>query len=466
MACSKYILTNTGSTIATFNYRRCDDGMWVYQVELEPNQVKNIWLVNNTYSSANVTIVVDDEGAFPPAGATPTPTPTPTNTPTVTTTPTNTPTVTQTASNTPTFTQTPTETPTETPTQTPTASAEVTPTPTPSITASETPTETPTNTPTNTQTPTPSNSLRTAFVLCHSESSMIEACDCIQTATIFGNGATLALSTLAWADSVGPNTGDPTGYYVEDDIIYYLNGDCGIGCSTGATIEVVGTCSVTPTPTASETSTPTPTPTLTPTNTLTPTVTLTSSPTPTNSEVAFSNVYSASTILDACGNVGGSLETFYGNNPSFDLCTHFNLLVSTPGPGFLAYNNYVVEIDSNGDVVGFGSVCVTLTPTPTNTSTPAVTPTNTQTPTATISYYEYSLGTGSTANDACNDFVSAPNTIYGTVAGGPGPNISEYLYFDSGLTVPVIDGYYSNGTAVFLVSGGLGQITGVDPSGC
>ena len=37
MACSKYILTNTGSTIVTFNYRRCDDGMWSYQVELEPN---------------------------------------------------------------------------------------------------------------------------------------------------------------------------------------------------------------------------------------------------------------------------------------------------------------------------------------------------------------------------------------------------------------------------------------------
>ncbi len=359
MACSKYILTNTGSTIVTFNYRRCDDGMWVYQVELEPNQVKNIWLVDNTYSSANVTIVVDNEGAFPPAGATPTPTPTPTNTPTVTTTPTNTPTNTLTSSNTPTITQTPTDTPSETPTQTPTETAAVTPTP--SITASSTATLTPT--------------------------------------------------------------------------------------SSAAV---------------------TPTPTLTPTNTLTPTVTLTSSPTPTNSEVAFSNVYSASTILDACGNVGGSLETFYGNNVNFDLCTHFNLLVSTPGPGFLAYNNYVVEIDSNGDVVGFGSVCVTLTPTPTNTSTPAVTPTNTPTPTSTISYYQYSLGTGSTANDACNDFLSAPNTIYGTVSGGPGPNISEFLYTTPGNppTNPVADGFYSNGTAVFLVSGGLGQITGVDPSGC
>ena len=44
MACSKYTLTNTGTTQVNFNYRRCDDAMWEYQVELEPNQTKNIWL--------------------------------------------------------------------------------------------------------------------------------------------------------------------------------------------------------------------------------------------------------------------------------------------------------------------------------------------------------------------------------------------------------------------------------------
>ena len=52
------------------------------------------------------------------------------------------------------------------------------------------------------------------------------------------------------------------------------------------------------------------------------------------------------------------------------------------------------------------------------------------------------------------------------MAGGPGPNAGEYLYFDTALTVPVIDGYYSNGTAAFLVSGGLGEVTGVDPTAC
>ena len=94
------------------------------------------------------------------------------------------------------------------------------------------------------------------------------------------------------------------------------------------------------------------------------------------------------------------------------------------------------------------------------------TPTFTPTPTQTIGYYQYSLGTGSTANLACIDFSGSPNTIYGSVAGGPGPNTGEFLYFNTGLTVPVIDGYYSNGSAVFLVSGGLGEITSTDPSGC
>ena len=52
MACSKYVLTNIGSSIVNFSYRRCDDSMWDYQVELEPNQTKNIWepdsfIINN-----------------------------------------------------------------------------------------------------------------------------------------------------------------------------------------------------------------------------------------------------------------------------------------------------------------------------------------------------------------------------------------------------------------------------------
>ena len=67
MNCKKYVLTNTGNTEVNFNYRRCDDAMWVYQVPLKPAQTKNIFLLENTYSTAFPTkIVLNDEGDFPP----------------------------------------------------------------------------------------------------------------------------------------------------------------------------------------------------------------------------------------------------------------------------------------------------------------------------------------------------------------------------------------------------------------
>jgi len=67
MDCKKYVLTNTGNTTTSFNYRRCDDTMWEYQVPLKPNQTKNIWLIDGTYSTAfSTSIVLSDEGVFPP----------------------------------------------------------------------------------------------------------------------------------------------------------------------------------------------------------------------------------------------------------------------------------------------------------------------------------------------------------------------------------------------------------------
>jgi hypothetical protein len=68
MACSKYTITNTGSTIVNFNYRRCDDSLWEYQVELLPSQTKNVWLINDTYSTAyyNNIEIVDIESYPPP----------------------------------------------------------------------------------------------------------------------------------------------------------------------------------------------------------------------------------------------------------------------------------------------------------------------------------------------------------------------------------------------------------------
>jgi hypothetical protein len=63
--------------------------MWEYQVNLDPNQTKNIWLINGTYDAAQIfeaSIVLVNNGVYP---LTPTPTRTPTGTPT------NTPTQTQ-----------------------------------------------------------------------------------------------------------------------------------------------------------------------------------------------------------------------------------------------------------------------------------------------------------------------------------------------------------------------------------
>jgi hypothetical protein len=82
MACSKYSIINTGSTIVTFNYRRCDDAMWEYQVEITPGETKNIWLISDTFSissSFNQQISVDNQGVFPPITPGPTPTPIPSN---------------------------------------------------------------------------------------------------------------------------------------------------------------------------------------------------------------------------------------------------------------------------------------------------------------------------------------------------------------------------------------------------
>jgi hypothetical protein len=94
-----------------------------------------------------------------------------------------------------------------------------------------------------------------------------------------------------------------------------------------------------------------------------------------------------------------------------------------------------------------------------------MTPTPTMTPTATFGYYTYSLGTGVTSFDACT-YVGLPVDVYAPVAGGIGPNLDEYIYIDTLLSIPAPDGYYSNGTAWYNVTGGLGQITTSDPNGC
>jgi hypothetical protein len=453
MACSKYTLTNTGSTLVNFNYRRCDDSMWEYQVELSPNQTKTIWLINNTYSIApsfvnSVSLV--NNGAYPVYYPTSTPTPTKTATPTPTNTPTNT--------------QTPGTTPT------------------------------PTVTPTNTMTPT--NVVRYQFSnICHDENDPLMACACSQQATVFGNASTFETSTLFWSSSVG-NTGDVAGYYNVNSVIYELSScDGGMGCLSGSTILGTSVCPTpTPTPTVTQTSTNTPTPTNTETPTQTPTTTTTltatptqtgtaavtptptqtetptQTPTPTRARFAFL-VSTGITSNDACN--ASASDLIFGELANFDENTQFFNLVYGPVTvdmtGYYVSGGKVVQLTSNGNETGGFSLCSLLptqTPTPTHTSTPTHTPTPTTTPTATFGYYTYTLGTGNTSSAACIDFGSAPNTVYAPAVQGPGPNIGEYLYVNTGLTIPAADGYYSNGTAWWQISGGAGQIIADDPNGC
>jgi hypothetical protein len=330
--------------------------MWDYQVELSPNQTKNIWVIDGTYTVASAfksVIVLVNEGEFPPTSQTRTPTPTATPTPTTT----------------------------------PTPSVTATNTPTPSVTATQTGTPTNTPTPTNTETPT--------------------------------------------------NTPTPTN---------------------------------TQTPTNTET--PTNTPSQTPSQTPTDTPSVTPTPTPTSPLQSFS-VFSGTSTNDACEN--GDAVTIYAFNPLFDQNTQFYTTstgtVEYSMTGFYSDGTSVTELTFGGSQVGSFTLCSALatpTPTPTQTSTSTPTPTVTQTPTQTFAWYTYSLGTGATANDACLAFSSSPQTIYGSIAGGVGPNVGEYLYETTGrpLTDVVPNGFYSNGTAWYQVTGGLGQITSSDPNGC
>jgi hypothetical protein len=184
-------------------------------------------------------------------------------------------------------------------------------------------------------------------------------------------------------------------------------------------------------------------------------------------------VFSGTTSNVACES--GVSVTIYAFDPLFDQNTQFYTTstaeVLSDMSGFFSDGTSVTQLASNGSQVGIFTLCDTLvtpTPTMTQTSTNTPTPTVTQTPTSTFAWYTYSLGTGGTANAACLAFSASPQTIYGSVAGGVGPNVGEYLYETAArpLTDVVPDGYYSNGTAWYQVTGGAGQITSSDPNGC
>lgn len=287
MACSKYVLTNTGSTTVNFSYRRCDDSLWEYQVELLPNQTKNIWVINGTYTVApsfRGVISLINEGPFPPISATNTPTPTPTNTPSPSVTTTNTP----------------------TPTNTPTVTATNTQTPTVTSTTTETPTSTPTNTPTPSHTP-----LEPHFEYTVSSGlTTNEACTSLDTFSIWGNEPQFDNCTSFYYGS-----------FEDPQLGYYSDGTVVIEIGSGGNVVdgSSGLCSLQPSPT--------PTPTITSTVTQTPTIT--PSPTPTFGYYTY-ELSSGATFTEACGGVQFDVYAIPAGGPGPNLGETLYLTAGNP----------------------------------------------------------------------------------------------------------------------------------------
>jgi len=336
MACSFCTILNTGTTLAYFNYMKCEDSQWAYQVELVPFEPKQIWLYNNTLSYAPVYYrqITTNCSQFPPVSATPTPPVTPTNTPSPTVTPSNSPTPSVTPSNTATPTSTPTNTPTntQTSTQTPTQSTTPTNTPTNTQTSTQTPTQstTPTNTPTNTQTSTQTPTLtptkaRVAFTVC-SASTSYNACGCYGgsvNTTVYGNNSEFDLCTQFSSDLGGTSPVGP-GFISRTNIFVQIN-------SFGVIVGGYQLCvTQTPTTTPSMTPTMTKTPTQTPTMTKTPTQTPTQTPTATIGYYSFL-VGTGSTELQACTNYTLTPLTVYGTVAAGPNLSINDILYQTPG---------------------------------------------------------------------------------------------------------------------------------------
>ena len=114
MNCRKITLKNNTSNVQVYRYQECSDLIIINESEIRPNQIKTIWPITGTFSSAAIdSLTIIEDVVFPL-----TPVPTRTTTPT----PTQTLGLTQTPTNTPTNTITPSITPTITPTPSPTYS--------------------------------------------------------------------------------------------------------------------------------------------------------------------------------------------------------------------------------------------------------------------------------------------------------------------------------------------------------
>jgi uncharacterized protein (TIGR02145 family) len=207
--------------------------------------------------------------------------------------------------------------------------------------------------------------------------------------------------------SVFPFTFDVPSPYDETDIVIKIVDSQ--SCVDGEIIPITPTptSSVTPTQTMTQTQTPTntatvtQTPTMTPTVTQTPTNTQTNTPTPTQTPVAAlhyigQNSFVTSgtvcndvmtilpyyTYLSEANNIPVIGATIYENSVNGILYNPFDGQEKYYKMTFGGYY-YVVQIDTNGEIMAFEICSQLITPTPTTTATPTTTPTNTTTSTST-----------------------------------------------------------------------------------
>ena len=68
MSGQKYTIKNTTTSTVFVNYQRLSDNMWQYQVPLNPNQERNLWVVTGTFNPNfnNTPLSVITEEVFPP----------------------------------------------------------------------------------------------------------------------------------------------------------------------------------------------------------------------------------------------------------------------------------------------------------------------------------------------------------------------------------------------------------------
>ena len=69
MSCKKITIFNNGPSIISFNYQRCSDSQWEYNVNLYQGQTKNIWALDNTFQYPeffSTELTVENQENFPP----------------------------------------------------------------------------------------------------------------------------------------------------------------------------------------------------------------------------------------------------------------------------------------------------------------------------------------------------------------------------------------------------------------